>query len=223
MGKDKVLDAGNKKKVNGVDRRHKTGSFRIFIIDKIFRCYSSINFMAKFYSSLKKGFFSKVSYKNSSPACLMPFGRLFIYLLFTIHYSLLTGCAMPKIVILDDPLSLEERMNLGVVYEKKGEFDNALKEYKLASKKLPLAYLYMGNIYFQKNEFDEAESAYKKAIKKNPDNSDAYNNLAWLYYTKKGNLNEAEELVLKAIELNPSKKDIYQDTLGKIRELRGQK
>ena len=81
----------------------------------------------------------------------------------------------------------------------------------------------MANIYFQKNEFDEAESAYKKAIKKNPDNSDAYNNLAWLYYTKKENLNEAEELALKAIELNPSKKDIYQDTLRKIRELRGQK
>ena len=43
----------------------------------------------------------------------------------------------------------------------------------------------MGNIYFQKNDFDEAESAYRKAIKKAPDNSDAYNNLAWLYYTKR--------------------------------------
>ena len=145
------------------------------------------------------------------------------FLLLISYFLLLSSCAMPKIVILDDPLSLEEHINLGVAYEKKGDIDNALKEYKLASKKLPLAYLYMANIYFQKNEFDEAESAYKKAIKKNPDNSDAYNNLAWLYYTKKENLNEAEELALKAIELNPSKKDIYQDTLRKIRELRGQK
>uniref|UniRef100_UPI004026E2D4 tetratricopeptide repeat protein n=1 Tax=Candidatus Wunengus sp. YC61 TaxID=3367698 RepID=UPI004026E2D4 len=148
---------------------------------------------------------------------------LFIILLAACCLLLAGGCAMPKIIILDDPLSPEEHITLGVVYEKKGEIDNALKEYKLASKKLPLAYLYMGNIYFQKNEFDEAESAYKKAIKKNPDHSDAYNNLAWLYYTKKENLNEAEKLALKAIELNPSKKDIYQDTLGKIRELRGQK
>ncbi|MBI4653590.1 MAG: tetratricopeptide repeat protein [Nitrospirae bacterium] len=148
---------------------------------------------------------------------------LIAFSLLTFNFLLLTSCSLPRIVILDNPLSPEEHINLGVVYEKKGEIDNALKEYKLASKKLPLAYLYMGNIYFQKNEFDEAESTYKKAIKKNPDNSDAYNNLAWLYYTKKGNLNEAEELALKAIELNPSKKDIYQDTLGKIRELRGQK
>ncbi len=185
MGKDKILDAADKKAVNSV------------------------------------GFFSKVSYKNFSPACQAPFNRLLICLLFTIYYSLLSGCAMPKIVILDDPLSPEEHINLGVAYEKKGEIDNALKEYKLASKKHPLAYLYMGNIYFQKNDFDEAESAYRKTIKKDSDNSDAYNNLAWLYYTKKENLNEAEELALKAIELNPSKKEIYQDTLAKIRGARG--
>jgi len=128
---------------------------------------------------------------------------------------------MPKIIILDDPLSPEEHINLGVAYEKQGDIDNALKEYRLASKKLPLAYLYMGNIYFQKNDLDEAESAYKKAIKKAPDNSDAYNNLAWLYYTKKENLAEAEYLALKAIELNPSKKEIYQDTLNKIRGAKG--
>ncbi len=156
-----------------------------------------------------------------SKTCSTP--CLFIILLAACCLLLASGCVMPKIIILDDPLSPEEHITLGVVYEKKGEIDNALKEYKLASKKLPLAYLYMGNVYFQKNEFDEAESAYKKAIKKNPDHSDAYNNLAWLYYTKKENLNEAEELALKAIELNPSKKDVYQDTLGKIRELRGQK
>jgi len=138
-------------------------------------------------------------------------------LLLTSYFLLLSSCALPRIIILDDPLSPEEHINLGVAYEKQGETDNALKEYKLASKKLPLAYLCMGNIYFQKNDFDEAESAYKKAIEKEPSNSDAYNNLAWIYYTKKENLNEAEEFALKAIELNPSKKDLYQDTLDKIR------
>jgi len=148
---------------------------------------------------------------------------LFIILLAACYLLLAGGCAMPKIIILDDPLSPEEHITLGVVYEKKGEIDNALKEYKLASKKLPLAYLYMGNIFFQKNELDEAKSAYRKAIKKDPNNSDVYNNLAWLYYTKKENLDEAETLALKAVELNPSKKDIYQDTLEKIRELKGQK
>lgn len=142
------------------------------------------------------------------------------YLLLTTYFLLFTSCSLPRIIILEDPLSPEEHLNLGVAYEKKGEADNALKEYKEASKKLPSAYLYMGNIYFQKNELDEAERYYRKAIKKDSKNADAYNNLAWLYYTKKENLAEAESLALKAIELNPSKKEMYQDTLEKVRGVR---
>jgi len=73
---------------------------------------------------------------------------------------------------------------------------------------------------FQKKEFQAAEEYYRKAIKKEPENADAYNNLAWLYVTEKENLGEAEQLAIKAIELNPSKKDIYQDTLDQIRAAR---
>ncbi|MBI4684017.1 MAG: tetratricopeptide repeat protein [Nitrospirae bacterium] len=144
----------------------------------------------------------------------------FIYSLFTIHCSLLSSCALPRIIVLDDPLSPEEHINLGVAYENNGELDSALKEYKAAAKKLVIAHLYMGNIYFKKNELEEAEACYKKAIKKDPGIADAYNNLAWLYYTKKENLDYAEALALKASELNPSKKEIYKDTLEKIRLLK---
>ena len=135
----------------------------------------------------------------------------------TICCLLMFGCALPRIIVLDDPLSPEEHLNLGVAYEQNKEFDSALKEYEKASKKLTIAYLYMGNIYFLKNEYSEAESFYKKVIDKDPKNADAYNNLAWLYYTRRENLDEAEDLTLKAIELNPLKRDIYQDTLEKIR------
>lgn len=138
-------------------------------------------------------------------------------------WLMVVSCAMPRIIVLDDPLSPEEHLNLGVTYEKKGELDNAIKEYDRASKKLPIAYLYLGNVYFQKNELDDAEKYYRKAIKKNPDNADAYNNLAWLYFTKKENLDEAERLVLKAVELNPAKGDIYKDTLEKINALKNPK
>jgi tetratricopeptide (TPR) repeat protein len=133
----------------------------------------------------------------------------------------ITGCAMPRIMIYDDPLSSEEHLKLGMAYEKDGELENAIKEYKAAARRLPVAYLYLGNAHFQKNELDQAEKFYKKAIKMQSQHADAYNNLAWLYYIKKENLDEAEYLALRAIELNPSKKDRYKDTLEKVRELKG--
>ncbi len=131
-----------------------------------------------------------------------------------------SSCAFPRIVVLDDPLTPEEHLNLGVAYEKKGELDSAIKEYELAAKKLPIAYLYLGNAYFHKNKLDKAEAHYKRAIEKEASNADAYNNLAWLYYKKRENLDQAESLALKGMELNPSKNDIYRDTLDKIRELK---
>ncbi|MBW2625398.1 MAG: tetratricopeptide repeat protein [Deltaproteobacteria bacterium] len=130
------------------------------------------------------------------------------------------GCAFPRIVVLDDPLTPEEHLNLGVAYERKGELDSAIKEYELAAKKLSIAYLYLGNAYFQKEILSEAEKYYRLAIENEILNADAHNNLAWLYYVKNENLDEAESLVLKAIELNPSKNNIYRDTLDKIRELK---
>ncbi|MDI7261639.1 MAG: tetratricopeptide repeat protein [Thermodesulfobacteriota bacterium] len=122
--------------------------------------------------------------------------------------------------MLKDSLTPEEHLNLGVAYERNSELDPAIKEYKLASRKLPIAYLFLGNAHFQKNEFPKAKTYYKKAIRKEPKNADAYNNLAWLYYTKRENLEEAETLAIKAIELNPAKENIYRDTLEKIRELK---
>lgn len=133
------------------------------------------------------------------------------------------GCAFPRIIVLDDPLMPEEHLNLGVSYEKNNEFDAAIKEYKLASKHIPLAYLYMGNVLFARGELDDAEEYYKKAKEKDPQNADVYNNLAWLYYKRGRNLEEAENLVLRALELNPAKADVYRDTLGKIRSLKNKK
>ncbi len=130
------------------------------------------------------------------------------------------SCSSLKIIISSDPLTPEEHINLGVSYEKKGELDHAFIEYRKASKKLPIGFLYMGNIYFQKGELKEAEKYYRKAIKKEPLNADALNNLAWLYCTKRENLEEAAALARKALQLNPSKAAIYRHTLDEIESLR---
>ena len=130
----------------------------------------------------------------------------------------LASCSLPKIYILKDPLTPQEHLNLGVTYEKQGDFENAIKEYELAAKKIPQGSLFLGNVYFQKGELDQAEKYYRETLEKDPENADALNNLAWLYYTKKENLDEAEKLAVRAMEINPAKKGIYLDTLEKIRK-----
>ncbi|HOD74447.1 MAG TPA: tetratricopeptide repeat protein [Syntrophorhabdaceae bacterium] len=128
----------------------------------------------------------------------------------------LCSCSLPRILVLNDPLTPQEHINLGVTYERSGELDEALKEYEKASRTLPVAHLYMGNVFFQKKEFAKAEEHYREAIDRTGDPG-AYNNLAWLYYSTDKNLDEAEKLARKAVELAPDKKE-FKDTLQKIRE-----
>jgi tetratricopeptide (TPR) repeat protein len=147
--------------------------------------------------------------------------KSFFLLLFALCSLLFAGaCSFPRVIVLKDPLTPEEHLNLGVTYEQQGDFDNAIKQYNLAAKNLPRANLYLGNAHFQKKEWKEAEGFYRKAIEVEPDNADAHNNLAWLYYTRKENLDQAERLAQKALELNPAKADVYRDTLDKIRKLK---
>lgn len=164
---------------------------------------------------------SRVTRKGVFSYCL-PTKILSIYVHITSLMLILSlhACSLPRIVVLDDPLSPEEHLNLGVAYERNGELDAAIGEYEKASKKLPAAYLYLGNVFFHKDDYEKAEAYYRKAIEKDPENADAYNNLAWVYYVKRENLQEAEFLVKKALELNPCKRDIYQDTLDKIIQLK---
>lgn len=147
-----------------------------------------------------------------------------ICIYFSLLLSLLiSGCSMPKVVILNDPLSAEEHLQLGLSYEKKGLLEEAIKHYEDASKSDARGFLFMGNLYLNQNKYNEAEENYRKAIKKDSNLADAYNNLAWLYYQKGEKLEEAEELVKKAIEIeikNLDKVKIYQNTLREIHEKR---
>ncbi|WP_460177802.1 tetratricopeptide repeat protein [Thermodesulfovibrio hydrogeniphilus] len=139
---------------------------------------------------------------------------------------LIAGCSMPKILVLNDPLTAEEHLMMGLSREKAGLFDEAIKHYEEASKSDARGFLFLGNLYLSQNKYEEAEKNYKKAINKNDKLADAYNNLAWLYYLQERKLDEAEKLVKKAIELeinNPDRVKIYDDTLRKIQKLKENK
>ncbi len=130
----------------------------------------------------------------------------------------LSSCGLPRIVVLDDPLTPEKHLQLGMVYEKKGEYDAAIGEYEKAAGKIPAAHVYLGNVYFVKGDFGKAEESYRKAIEVESENADAMNNLAWLYYKWGRNLDEAEALVERAMRIRPERAEIYMDTLMRIRE-----
>jgi tetratricopeptide (TPR) repeat protein len=131
----------------------------------------------------------------------------------------LSGCSLPRFIMLHDPLTPEEHVNLGVSYERAGDLAAAANEYEAATKKLPLAWLYLGNVLFQEKQYPGAEKAYRKAIEKTG-SADAYNNLAWLYYTTDQRLDEAQVLAEKAVELSPAS-ERYTDTLEKIKSKLG--
>ena len=42
----------------------------------------------------------------------------------------LSGCSLPRIIILNDPLSAEEHNNLGRIYESQEKYDLAAQQYR---------------------------------------------------------------------------------------------
>lgn len=130
---------------------------------------------------------------------------------------LLGACALPKITVLDDPLTPEEHLQLGAAYEKNHEYELAEREYRLAAKHRPEARLFLANLFFLQGKFEPAEAEYRRVIRELPDQPQAYNNLAWLFYVRGINLDEAEALARQALKLAPpGQASEYLDTLDKI-------
>ena len=119
----------------------------------------------------------------------------------------------------EDPLSAQEHFTLGSIYEKRGESELALREYKMALNKdshfLP-AMTRLGELSYVTGQYGQSERYYRKAIEMAPRNGDLYNNLCWAYLSQGKRLKEAEGLIIKAMELNPEHKGHYLDTLGAI-------
>ena len=93
------------------------------------------------------------------------------------------GCSrIPKIIVLEDPLTAAEHVDLGVAYERKGELDLAQREYERAlqkDRKFFRARLNLGNIFLAKKEYGKAREEYLRALELRPGDAEATNNLSW--------------------------------------------
>ncbi|MCC7201211.1 MAG: tetratricopeptide repeat protein [Nitrospirae bacterium] len=124
--------------------------------------------------------------------------------------------SLPRLIVLHDPLTLDEHITLGLSYEKKGEDDLALEEYGTAikmSKKDFRPYFSTGNVYYKKREYNLAEKYYNKALKIAPDNGDVHNNLAWTYM-ETGRYDEAVTEAEHAVKIKKS--PYYLNTLAHV-------
>lgn len=132
---------------------------------------------------------------------------------------LVTACALPKIVVLEDSLTAEEHNDLGYVYEQKEMYDLARKEYLLAAGKRDdwdIPYFNLGCLAFKNGEYPAAEEFFRKALSRAPDNADAMNNLANALLMQKRR-DEARRIMEKALSIED--KEAYRDTVRKIDDI----
>jgi tetratricopeptide (TPR) repeat protein len=80
----------------------------------------------------------------------------------------------------------------------------------------------LGNSRYAAGQLREAEEAFRTAIEIDPENGDAYNNLA-MALARQNRFEEAEKAVLEAIRLGGPNRSYYRETLEEIRarETRG--
>jgi tetratricopeptide (TPR) repeat protein len=122
----------------------------------------------------------------------------------------IAGCGrVPKIIVLEDPLSADEHVALGVAYERKGELAPAAREYGRALKKDGKSFrarLNLGNVRLAEKRYGEARREYLEALSLRPADPEATNNLAWAAILSGNDREEAlrrVDAVLAAREAHP--------------------
>ena len=95
-------------------------------------------------------------------------------------------------------------VNLGNVYYRNGDFDNALKAYKYARKidpDIPGIHNNIGVIYMEQGYLDMAKSEFLSAIAMNDSFTDAYFSLAKLYM-QRNQLEQAQQTIEKVLKID---------------------
>jgi len=144
------------------------------------------------------------------------FAGLPVAILFLLALLLLSSCALPKIVVMEDKLTAEQHNDLGFVYEQKGIFDLAEKEYLLAVKKRKdwhVPYFNLGNLMFKMGDFNKSENFLRTSLNYNSNNPDVMNNLANALLMQ-SRYREARQMIEHALRIGNKKE--YLDTLDTI-------
>ena len=116
------------------------------------------------------------------------------------------------------------RNDRGVLLEREGDLEGALRQYRLALESDPAfvtAWINAGNAYLKLANPAEAGRCYQRALELDPDNPRALNNLACVQLGRKdapavapGRIPEAIALLERAIAADPDRRYLYLDSLG---------
>jgi Tfp pilus assembly protein PilF len=131
------------------------------------------------------------------------------------------GCSrIPKIIVLEDPLTAAEHVDLGVAYERKGELDLARREYESAlrkDRKLYRARLNLGNVFLAKKEYGKAREEYLRALDLRPGDAEATNNVSWAAIFSGEGIDEALGRMESVVSGPSGRRAALLDTLGVLR------
>jgi len=131
------------------------------------------------------------------------------------------GCSrVPRIIVLEDPLTAAEHVELGVAYERKGELDLALREYERALRKDGTFYrarVNLGNIFLAKKEYGKAREEYLQALELRPGDAEATNNLSWAAIYSGEGIEEALNRMESVVSAPRGTQPVFLDTLGVLR------
>ena len=143
------------------------------------------------------------------------------FLPFLLVLLLAGGCSrVPRIIVLEDPLTAAEHVELGVAYERKGELDLAQREYERALRKDGKFYrarVNLGNVFLAKKEYGKAREEYLLALELRPGDAEATNNLSWAAISSGEGIDEALVRMDSVVSGSGGRQPVFLDTLGVLR------
>ena len=156
----------------------------------------------------------------SPSGCDQAWPRSFLALLL-LSLLLAGGCSrVPRIIVLEDPLTAAEHVELGVAYERKGELDLARREYERALRmdgKFYRARVNLGNVFLAKKEYGKAREEYLLALEVRPGDTEATNNLSWAAILSGEGIEDALARMEGVVSGPGGRRPTLLDTLGVLR------